>query len=87
MMAHQYPVILVLLSLKSLQRIIILFVLLCFSVCLIIMPKRQCPFAESNRPQLKTHIGLQELSMGVMGLETMNHVYGKDIDYSHEPKL
>lgn len=41
------------------------------------MPKRQCPFSESNRPQLKTHVGLIELSSGVMGPQMMNNVYGR----------
>ncbi|XP_067937415.1 apoptosis regulatory protein Siva-like [Watersipora subatra] len=48
------------------------------------MPKRNCPFVESNRPQLKTHIGLQELSMGVMGVNTMSGVYERTLKLMYQ---
>lgn len=41
------------------------------------MPKRNCPFAETNRPQLKNHIGVKEVNLGVMSHEKMKSVYGK----------
>lgn len=41
------------------------------------MPKRSCPFGESNRPQLKNRIGLKQVNMGVMMEERMKHVYGQ----------
>ena len=41
------------------------------------MPKRNCPFADSNRPQVKNHIGVKEVNLGVMSHEKMKAVYGR----------
>lgn len=40
------------------------------------MPKRTCPFAESHVPQMKNHIGLKEINLGVTSHERMEEVYG-----------
>lgn len=41
------------------------------------MPKRSCPFGEAAPLQLKTRVGLRELSRGVRGEEYRREVFGE----------
>lgn len=42
------------------------------------MPKRSCPFGEAAPLQLKTRVGLRELSRGVRGEEYRREVFGEE---------
>lgn len=41
------------------------------------MPKRSCPFGDAAPLQLKTRVGLRELSRGVRGEEYRREVFGE----------
>lgn len=41
------------------------------------MPKRSCPFGEAAPLQLKTRVGLRELSRGVRGEEYRREIFGE----------
>ncbi|KAF1532685.1 Apoptosis regulatory protein Siva, partial [Eudyptes sclateri] len=44
------------------------------------MPKRSCPFGVGAPLQLKTRVGLRELSRGVRGEEYRREVFGEGLD-------
>lgn len=43
------------------------------------MPKRSCPFGEAAPLQLKTRVGLRELSRGVRAEELRGEIFGETL--------